>query len=74
MHETRLDQGMGAVAVLRVVFAVAVLADAFMPSTERLAWLNRKSCASSRVQPAPATMRMCSGARITTLWPSVMQP
>src|SRR4029450_9590108 len=46
----------------------------FMPSTERLAWVNRKFCASFRDQPASATICMCSGARITTLWPSVMQP
>src|SRR6185503_17023611 len=37
----------------------------FMPSTERLASENRKSCACFRDQPAPATICMCSGARIT---------
>ena len=74
MHEARLGQRVRALAVLPVVLAVAVLADAFHALDRTLGVAKRKFCASSRVQPAPATMRMCSGARITTLWPSVMQP
>ena len=69
MHEALLGQRVRPLAVLLLVLAVAVLADALHALDRALGCANRKSCACSRVQPASATMRMCSGARITTLWP-----
>jgi hypothetical protein len=72
MHETLLSKPMSPVAMLGVVFAVAELADA-LHALDRTLGLGEQEVLRllPAVQPAPATICMCSGARITTLWPKV---
>ena len=74
MEMAQLGQRVRVAAVLLIIFDIAVFADIPHPLDRPFGLGKRNDRASSRLQPAPATMRMCSGARITTLWPKVMQP